>query len=74
MATVSSSSLLKTLSPHPGRSYWELVGGPLDGAAPGRDRLAGTERGGMARTVRQSGRFEVQIGRTLREDDQRRTA
>ncbi|MBQ0865701.1 hypothetical protein ACH4RA_18830 [Streptomyces smyrnaeus] len=50
------------------------MGGPLDGAAPGRDRLAGTERGGMARTVRQSGRFEVQIGRTLCEDDQRRTA
>ncbi|MET9864583.1 hypothetical protein ABZY93_35700, partial [Streptomyces smyrnaeus] len=60
--------------PHSGRSYRELVGGPLDGAAPGRDRRAGTERGGMAHTVRQPGRFEVQICRTLRKDDQRRTA
>ncbi|MEU2726095.1 DUF6233 domain-containing protein [Streptomyces smyrnaeus] len=74
VAADSSSFLLQTLMPHSRRSYWELVGGPLDGAAPGRDRLACTARGGMARTVRQSGRFEVQIGRTLCEDDQRRTA
>jgi len=36
--------------------------------------LTGTERGGKARAARQLGRSEMQIGRTLREDDQRRTA
>ncbi|MGP3991572.1 hypothetical protein [Streptomyces sp. 3N207] len=36
--------------------------------------LVGTERGGKARVARQLGRSEVQIGRIIREDDQRRTA
>ncbi|MGP3992035.1 hypothetical protein [Streptomyces sp. 3N207] len=36
--------------------------------------LVGTERGGKARAARQLGRSEVQIGRIIREDDQRRTA